>query len=153
MCRASQDPDAQGGPEYEYEQHLAQMERDEQDQDGADDYQERQGEGMREMQMEEAAHRPQYERGREEWMWAGWVRLTPRPSSVPARVTTVLARSGITLAEAQRMDDDELMGIPWIGPVSFRYIRSTRVPPEDASTKAASFVARAWASLWKAGKP
>ena len=25
--------------------------------------------------------------------------------------------------------------------------------PEDASTKAASFIGRAWASLWKAGKP
>lgn len=141
MCRASQDPDAQGGPEYEYEQHLAQMERDEQDQDGADDYQERQGESMREMQMEDAEQGPQVVRVERN--------ISRRRDAnghytyrADARINgTRYQQSGMaTLEEARATVARWRTGPP-------------PAAPEDANTKAASFIGRAWASLWKSGKP
>ena len=141
MCRASQDPDAQGGPEYEYEQHLAQMERDEQDHDGADDYQERQGEGMREMQMEDAEQGPQVVRVERNIFRRRQVngRYTYRAEAIISGVRH--QQSGMaTLEEARATVAHWRTGPP-------------PAAPEDASTKAASFIGRAWASLWKAGKP
>lgn len=139
MCKASQDPDAQGGPEYEYEQHLAQMERDEQDQDGADDYDERQGEGMREMQMEGRQQPKVANAGHNISIRHGVRGITYR---VEASINGVRYRK----AGLATLDEARATVARW---------RSQPLPaaPEDASTKAASFIARAWASLWQSGKP
>ncbi len=59
---------------------------------------------------------------------------TPRASAVPERVKKVLALNDLTLAEAQRMDADELMGIPHIGPASLAYIRETDARRRSTST-------------------
>lgn len=141
MCKASQDPDAQGGSEYESEQHLAQMERDEQDQDGADDYQERQGEGMREMQMEDAGQGPQVVR-----VERNISRRRDAKGQHTYRADARINGTRYQQAGLPTLDEARATVARW---------RSEVMPaaPEDASTKAASFVGRAWASLWKAGKP
>mgnify|MGYP001570883004 CR=1 FL=1 len=77
---------------------------------------EREGEFRRE---QDAA----WKRAFDDAVQAGFGNGPPRASAVPARVTKILALNDLTLAEAQRMDDDELMGIPQIGPASFAYIR------------------------------
>ena len=56
-----------------------------------------------------------------------------RASAVPARVCAILAECDLTLGEAVGEDDETLLGIPGIGPVSLDYIRSTDTAQRNRS--------------------